>query len=294
LDKLATRYSALHIRTQGRHEPAITEFVGRFLGRSLPNPDYGSATGHGDVRSERLHWFSFEASHPIVARAIETASALGRFADRDTLVKAVLSDPVGHALVNDALSRAEPETTPWDVASKMVDWFSAHFTQGSSLVAEWVNRFERLRVTATSSSGAPTPVWAYRVRTTAMEVVMPEEIATSLREGSTTLITVNVHERNPTARRLCLEHYGYACAVCDTVLEDVYGELAREFIHVHHLTPLSAAEAARDVDPIRDLRPVCPNCHAILHRLATPLPIEQLRAMLSNLTKPGNRRKGRQ
>ena len=34
---------------------------------------------------------------------------------------------------------------------------------------------------------------------------------------------------------------------------------------VHHLTPLSEIEEEYEVDPINDLRPVCPNCHAIIH-----------------------------
>ncbi len=32
------------------------------------------------------------------------------------------------------------------------------------------------------------------------------------------------------------------------------------FIHVHHLKPLSEVGYEYRVDPIRDLRPVCPNC----------------------------------
>jgi predicted HNH restriction endonuclease len=48
--------------------------------------------------------------------------------------------------------------------------------------------------------------------------------------------------------------------------EDTYGPIGKGFIHVHHLRPLASVEAEYDVDPVADLRPVCPNCHAMLHR----------------------------
>lgn len=84
-------------------------------------------------------------------------------------------------------------------------------------------------------------------------------------EGAVRQITVNAYERNPEARRRCIEHYGRACAVCGMSFGAVYGPVAENFIHVHHLTPLSAIGEEYLVDPIADLRPVCPNCHAVLH-----------------------------
>ena len=35
-----------------------------------------------------------------------------------------------------------------------------------------------------------------------------------------------------------------------------------------------------EVDPIKDLRPVCPNCHAVLHRRIPAYRIEEVRAFL--------------
>lgn len=99
-------------------------------------------------------------------------------------------------------------------------------------------------------------------------------------EGSRVTITVNAYERDPGARADCLEHYGYVCAVCDVRLEDRYGEIAREFIHVHHLVPIAKIGKSYEVDPIRDLRPVCPNCHAILHRREPPLSIGEARRLV--------------
>ena len=99
-------------------------------------------------------------------------------------------------------------------------------------------------------------------------------------EGAAKKVLVNTYERDPTARRKCIEHYGVECAVCGMTFETVYGELGAGFIHVHHLRPVSQLGAAGTIDPIRDLRPVCPNCHAMLHQDDPPLSIEWLRGRL--------------
>ena len=56
----------------------------------------------------------------------------------------------------------------------------------------------------------------------------------------------------------------------------VYGEIAKGFIHVHHLIPLSEIKENYQVNPKTDLIPVCPNCHAMLHRQDPPLTPEAL------------------
>jgi len=58
-------------------------------------------------------------------------------------------------------------------------------------------------------------------------------------EGAKQRITVNAYERNPAARRRCLEHYGTTCTACGFDFEAVYGALGKGFIHVHHLRPLA-------------------------------------------------------
>lgn len=99
-------------------------------------------------------------------------------------------------------------------------------------------------------------------------------------EGAKKRIVVNAYERNRKARDVCLKHYGYRCVVCDFDFEAVYGGLGKAFAHVHHLKPLALTDAAYKLDPIADLRPVCPNCHAMLHRRDGLLSIAQLRQRL--------------
>lgn len=110
-------------------------------------------------------------------------------------------------------------------------------------------------------------------------MVIPEEIPTPALyfEGASRTVAVNAYERDPRARKACIEHYGTSCSVCEFDFGSFYGERGRGFIHVHHLVPLAKLGKAYVVDPIKDLRPVCPNCHAILHRGTEVLSVEALK-----------------
>ena len=114
------------------------------------------------------------------------------------------------------------------------------------------------------------------------EISYPEEVAPSpqLFEGAATSVLVNSYERNPKARRACVAHYGYRCSVCGLSFAEVYGGLGEDFIHVHHLVEISSVGREYAIDPIRDLRPVCANCHAMLHRKVPAISIEELKQSL--------------
>lgn len=114
------------------------------------------------------------------------------------------------------------------------------------------------------------------------EMQIPEEVLSEkwLVEGTTSRITINAHERNREARRKCIEHYGSSCAVCGLDLGSVYGSIAQGFVHVHHLKPLSEIGEEYEVDPITDLKPVCPNCHSIIHLGRQTRTIEEVGELL--------------
>ena len=99
-------------------------------------------------------------------------------------------------------------------------------------------------------------------------------------EGATHRVTVNAFERNTAARAKCLEHYGHSCVVCHFNFGETYGPDGEGIIHVHHLVPIGSIGKKYRIDPIADLRPVCPNCHAMIHRYPTPLDPDDLRRML--------------
>lgn len=81
----------------------------------------------------------------------------------------------------------------------------------------------------------------------------------------------------------CIDHYGTNCFVCGFNFGKVFGRLGEGFIHVHHLQPLSEIGREYEVDPIKDLRPLCPNCHAMIHRRSPPLAIDDLENVLNEL-----------
>lgn len=86
------------------------------------------------------------------------------------------------------------------------------------------------------------------------------------------------YERNPINRRLCLYKKGYNCSVCGTNFYEKYGDIGRDFIEVHHITPVSMMGDGYKLDIERDLVPLCPNCHAMIHRKTPPYTIEQLKS----------------
>lgn len=115
----------------------------------------------------------------------------------------------------------------------------------------------------------------------------PEEIVEPGKyfEGALSQVTVNAYERNPAAREACVKHYGANCAVCGFNFGAVYGEIGLGFIHVHHLKPLASIKIGYQVDPMKDLRPVCPNCHSMLHRRMPPYSIDELASLVNMNTK---------
>ena len=55
---------------------------------------------------------------------------------------------------------------------------------------------------------------------------------------------------------------------------------AAGLIHVHHCKPLSEIQEGYEVDPIKHLIPICPNCHAVIHRRKPPYTIEEVKGFL--------------
>lgn len=117
----------------------------------------------------------------------------------------------------------------------------------------------------------------------------PEEISETgiFYEGTRRQISVNTYERNRVARDNCLKYYGFRCAVCDQCMSEIYGTVAEELIHVHHCKPLSEIREGYEVDPIKHLRPVCPNCHAVIHRRKPPYKIEEVKGFLEKVRQDG-------
>ena len=95
-------------------------------------------------------------------------------------------------------------------------------------------------------------------------------------------VEANRYERDPEARRACLAHHGTACAACGFSFEIKYGEIGKDFIHVHHIVPVSQLGADYELDPVTDLVPLCANCHAMAHHgVSIPRTVAELRRIIS-------------
>jgi putative restriction endonuclease len=115
------------------------------------------------------------------------------------------------------------------------------------------------------------------------EPLFPDEVPPGLpiTEGAVRQVTVNAYERSHEAIRRCKSAHGTECVVCGFSFGAVYGASAEGFIHVHHLRPLSEVCGEYVLDPIEDLRPVCPNCHAMLHLGGRCRSIEEVRQLIT-------------
>jgi 5-methylcytosine-specific restriction protein A len=185
---------------------------------------------------------------------------------------------------DDSGSLANYADIEWDTVLPIPERLSIEELQAAIPSVSW-DRMQAsgVRVRAENDQAILSDLWeAHFHRLGLSALSMPEEVAFSdtFVEGAVSRVVVNRFERDPKARQACLDHWGYDCAVCASNLADFYGELGRDFIHVHHLRELSSLGGSYCVDPVKDLRPVCPNCHSMLHRSRPALTVSQLRARM--------------
>ncbi|MEA3250568.1 MAG: HNH endonuclease [Pseudomonadota bacterium] len=126
---------------------------------------------------------------------------------------------------------------------------------------------------ATTSDG----LWLFVARKTALAKTP------SLQEGKRFSVTSTAIERSPAARETCLAHYGYKyeCEACGFNFERAYGEHGKNYIHVHHRIELASSEGPIYTDPAKDLIPLCPNCHAMVHRGKGTMSVEELQRIIN-------------
>ncbi len=167
------------------------------------------------------------------------------------------------------------------ISGNMVDWFSASFTKKSTIIKEYLLEFERAKIEKMNSKGRKRKIWAYRIKNTLLTEEV-EELDSKHIEGKVSKVLVNRYERDSAARLKCIKHFGIACQICKFNFEDEFGEIGKDFIHVHHLKEISSIGEEYEVNPIEDLIPVCPNCHAMLHKRTPAFKIEELKEIIKN------------
>ena len=179
--------------------------------------------------------------------------------------------------------RANYADIEWDMVVGLDDRLPIEALRKQIRSVNW-DRLQASGVVVADEDGAKLgELW--RNHCTALGVggqVSAEEVAPGrYREGgAVSRVLVNRYERDPAARAACLRKWGHDCVVCGFSFPDVYGKVGVDFIHVHHLRELSTVGANYQLKPARDLRPVCPNCHAMLHRRRPAYSIDELRKQL--------------
>lgn len=110
---------------------------------------------------------------------------------------------------------------------------------------------------------------------------LPASAQETFPEGGKRIVTINAYERSGIARRACILEHGLTCKACEFNFGEIYGTLGEGFIHVHHLNLVSAQGGEYHLYPIQDLIPLCPNCHAMVHRKNPPMAIDELRELIA-------------
>jgi 5-methylcytosine-specific restriction protein A len=166
------------------------------------------------------------------------------------------------------------------------DYGDAALAKAVSAVSQHIDYYEKKQNVNLRSMRDILAKHAALLPKTPETFVSPEEISptSTHTEGSVRQTLVNVYERNPAAREACIAHYGTVCTVCSFEFGNTYGEIGEGFIHVHHLKEISSIAKEYEVDPIHDLRPVCPNCHAMLHTSRPALSVEALKQIIATKT----------
>ncbi len=217
----------------------------------------------------------FDKYFPIIGKVIDSELLKNDSVHRDTIVDSLLELPEINVLLSNSLEKNKKHNTPKKAVGNMVDWFSAEITKQSKVALPWVNKYIRKKI-----SHKGRKIWEYSFSEEALPNEIIDKNSLKLSEGSIKQITVNAYERNPKARTECIAHYGPTCICCGFNFFEIYGKIGQNFIHVHHLTSFSEIKKEYHVNPITDLRPVCPNCHSMIHRRNPPFTIEEIKKMI--------------
>ena len=90
------------------------------------------------------------------------------------------------------------------------------------------------------------------------------------------------YEKLPENREKAIAAHGFSCRACGLNFAKTYGSIGRNFIEIHHVTPLESPDQEVEIDPHRDLVCLCANCHRIIHRRKNAvMSVEELQQWLA-------------
>lgn len=143
--------------------------------------------------------------------------------------------------------------------------------QGKFGERSWTPQSSGIRISDEAASGLEQ-LWARHVGTTALASVTTDTELAAM-EGAERLALVRHRRREQSlrdakvaeARKLTDGRLKCEVPGCGFDFEVVYGELGRDYAHVHHLKPLGDRTTPSETK-LTDLAVVCANCHAMIHR----------------------------
>jgi len=93
-------------------------------------------------------------------------------------------------------------------------------------------------------------------------------------------------ERNQTLANKVKKIHKYICQACSFNFEKVYGEIGKNYIEAHHLTPVTALKGKKVLkDPKKDFAVLCSNCHRMIHKTNFVDNIEKFKKIVLKLGK---------
>lgn len=96
----------------------------------------------------------------------------------------------------------------------------------------------------------------------------------NISEGSIQTTTISSRKRSAKLREYAFQYYyrknQIKCSICNFAFMQTYRKYGKQYIEFHHIKPISTYKEQgeiRDIkNAIKNLCPVCSNCHAIIHR----------------------------
>ena len=116
------------------------------------------------------------------------------------------------------------------------------------------------------------------------DVVILDEV---VREGETRWRYQEYRMRSNQLRNAAMEHYSSGgkilCEACTFEFGAAYPRIGEGYIQIHHLKPVSymRGEPLKLSEALANVRPLCANCHQMVHRERPPVTIANLRAILN-------------
>jgi hypothetical protein len=208
-------------------------------------------------------------------QAWRSRNPLGKFLTLETKVKAKLHGSGCHHLGNTSWP-ADPETGYGSLTRKR-----KVLGQGPGSLAAWAKE-RGVIVRLCQHCVRDGYVSATDLEPDAMSVsAVPASSVLKAIEGQLREVRSLLRSRSASLREAALAAPCGVCAACGIDFSRMLSGLGLRALQVHHKNQLSsqAEPAATKLD---DLAVLCVNCHSMVHADAeTPLPVEQLKAMLS-------------